>query len=219
MRIIYMLSGLDKEKGFYLNQIEYLKEDIMNNSNITFIASSFKNYEKTDIHFNKLLNFFKNICINFKNTYLIDYRINKKVAKENINNSDVIFIMGGDTHKEFKYIKEYNLIEVINKFNGTIIGVSAGSLNMSKNVCFLDEYQDYKIVKYKGIGLTNINIYPHFDIENEEFLNETLEVSKYTKLYALPNESFVRIMDDTTELVGDYYICENSKVVKGEQWK
>ena len=38
MSIIYMLSGFDKEIGFYRNQEIYLKKDIKDNSIIIFIA-------------------------------------------------------------------------------------------------------------------------------------------------------------------------------------
>ena len=122
--------------------------------------------------------------------------------------------MGGDTYSEFEYIKEYNIINTINYFGGIIIGVSAGSLNMSKDVCYLDEYRDFKIIKYKGLDLVDINIYPHFDLNDNDFLKETLEVSKYTKLYALPNESFIRIQDNKYDFVGDYYIVENGVINK-----
>lgn len=46
--INYLFSWLDKEKGFTQAQSKYLKEDIVNNSNITFIASLFDNYERND---------------------------------------------------------------------------------------------------------------------------------------------------------------------------
>ena len=124
--------------------------------------------------------------------------------------------MGGDTYNEFQYIKEYNLIKLIKNFNGIIIGVSAGSLNMSKNVCYLDEYSEYNLVQYEGLGLTNINIYPHFNINNKEFVKETLEVSKHKKLYALPNESFIVVKDNKYDIVGVYYIFENNDYVKGD---
>ena len=45
MKISYILSGIDREKGFYENQIKYLKKDIKNNSTITFISSTFNTHK------------------------------------------------------------------------------------------------------------------------------------------------------------------------------
>ena len=41
MKINYMFSRIDRDKGFNDNQKKYIKEDIKNNMSITFIASSF----------------------------------------------------------------------------------------------------------------------------------------------------------------------------------
>lgn len=215
-RIIYLLSGFDKDKGFYKNQKEYLKKDIKNNLEIAFIASDFNNYDKTDFFVSKLIDAFKEIEIVFKKINIIDYRTTKEKAKQIINKTDIIYIMGGDTYNEFEYIKEYNLINPISNFKGTIIGISAGALNMSENVCYLDEYRNFKLVTYIGLGLVNINIYPHFDLNDKDFVKETLEVSKNTKLYALPNESFIRVKDNKYDFVGDYYIVENEAITKYE---
>lgn len=216
MQTIYMLSGFDINTGFYQEQEKYLKNEIKNSHSIAFVVSDFIDNAKTDRHVNIIINSFNKIGISFNSVKIIDYRIDKNEAKEYIEKSDILFIMGGDTYNEFQYIKEYNLIKLIKNFNGIIIGVSAGSLNMSKNVCYLDEYKEYNLVQYEGLGLTNINIYPHFDINNKEFVKETLEVSKHKKIYALPNESFIIIKDNKYDIVGVYYIFENNDYVKGD---
>lgn len=44
--INYLFGGIDKEKGFTKEQGKLLKEDILSDSIITFVASAFDNYEK-----------------------------------------------------------------------------------------------------------------------------------------------------------------------------
>ena len=56
MKISYLFSGIDKEKGFNEVQAKYLKKDIKNNSNIIFIATIFDNFEKNDEQYNKIVN-------------------------------------------------------------------------------------------------------------------------------------------------------------------
>lgn len=216
--INYLMSGIDKENGFTNEQAISLKKDIKDNSVITFIASNFDNIEKTDKHKNLLVEAFNKVGINFKCEYLVDKRVTKEEVKELLNKSDIVFLMGGDTYKEMQSINEYNIKDNIIS-RDLIIGVSAGSLNQSKNVIYLDEYQDYKLVKYEGLGLVEFNIYPHLDLKNEEFLKEIFTVSNDRPLIALPNESFIRCENDKIEYHGNYYKVKNSVMnINGKEY-
>lgn len=217
--INYLFSGIDKVNGFTKEQATSLKKDIKDNSIITFIASDFDNTEKTDTNKKQLIDAFNNIGINFKCEYLVDKRVSKDEAKELLNKSDIVFLMGGDTYKEMKSINEYDIKEDITN-RKLILGVSAGSLNQSKNVVYLDEYQDYKLVKYEGLGLVDFNIYPHLDFKNIDFLKEVFTVSNDTPLIALPNESFIRCENGNIEYFGEHYNVENSTIdIKGYDYE
>ena len=216
--INYLMSGIDKENGFTKEQAKSLKKDIKDNSVITFIASDFDNIEKTDKNKNLLIDAFNKAGINFKCEYLVDKRVSKEEAKELLSESNIVFLMGGDTYKEMQSINEYDIKEDIIS-RDLIIGVSAGSLNQSKNVIYLDEYQDYKLVKYEGLGLVDFNIYPHLDFKNEEFLKEIFTVSNDTPLIALPNESFIRCENGNIEYFENYYKVKNSvMIINGKEY-
>lgn len=210
MRINYLFSGLDKVNGFTKKQKEFLKKDIKNNMNIVFIASSFDNYERNDIKHKELVKLFNDINIKFNNIYLIDNRIDSNKSKELIRNSDIIFLMGGDPKKEMDSIIEYDLVSDIKTKEGIIIGVSAGSMNQITNVIYKDEIDNNILVKYKGLGFFDTNIYPHVDINNKEYLQEIFEVSKYAKILGLPNSSFIRIENDKVDIIGEHYYIEYS---------
>lgn len=210
MRINYLFSGLDKVNGFTKKQKEFLKKDIKNNMNIVFIASSFDNYEINDIKHKELVKLFNDININFNNIYLIDNRIDSNKSKELIKKSDIIFLMGGDPKKEMDSIIEYDLVSDIKTKEGIIIGVSAGSMNQITNVIYKDEIDNNILIKYKGLGFFDTNIYPHVDINNKEYLQEIFEVSKYDKILGLPNSSFIRIENDKVDIIGEHYYIEYS---------
>lgn len=213
MKINYLFSGIDKEKGFTDIQRKYLKEDIKENSTIVFIASTFNN-ENNDFYYNKILGCFKNININFKESYLIDDRISKEESHNLIKKSNIVFLMGGDINLQMQSIIEYELKELLKNKEGIIIGVSAGSMNQASRVVYKDEFQNNIIFDYEGISLTNISIYPHLDFSNADYMNELLEVSNYTPLIALPNDSFIKIKDDVVEYIGDYYKVEKGILIK-----
>ncbi|MBQ8902163.1 MAG: Type 1 glutamine amidotransferase-like domain-containing protein [Bacilli bacterium] len=205
MKIEYLLSGFDKNVGFTGEVVSLFQQDIKDNSTITFIASSFDNYEKTDKHYNNLIKFFKDININFKNVYLIDNRITKDAAQKYILESDVVFLMGGDPEKEMMSIKEYDLVDILRESCGLTIGVSAGSMNMASYVCYLDEEKGIDILEYDGIGLTNLYIYPHLDLTNIDYIKEIFDVSKKKDLILLPDNSFIRIENGKEKIYGEHY--------------
>lgn len=208
MKINYLFSGIDKEKGFDDVQSKYLKQDIKENQIITFIASTFDNHEQNIMYKNKTLEFFSKINITFKENYLIDNNVTKEKAKDFIKKANIIYLMGGDTYLQNNSLDEYELKPLI-KEKSFIIGVSAGSLNQTKRVI----YQDYNDIKdYEGLGFTNISIYPHLDFLNIDYLKEIFKISKITKLVALPNSSFIRIENNKEMFIGDYYEIENEKI-------
>lgn len=212
MRINYLFSDISKEQGFNEIQREYLKKDIKNNDTIVFIATTFDDYEKNDLYYNNLIKHFKNIDITFYKAYLIDNRVAKDLAKDYILKSNIIFLMGGDTKKQIDSVKEYDLFEILKSKEGIILGVSAGSMNQSSRVVYKNDYNNYVIEDYEGLGYIDINIYPHLDFNNIDYLKEVFEVSNYTKTVALPNDSFIRIENNNIDFVGEYYTIQNSKI-------
>ena len=197
MKINYMFSRIDRDKGFNDNQKKYIKEDIKNNMSITFIASLFDEYERNDTQVKEIINVFKNIDINFKEVYLIDNRVSKEDAYKYIEKTDIVYLMGGSPQLEMKSIIEYNLFNILRDRNGITIGTSAGAMNQTDRVIYKDDFKNYELVDYQGLGFIDLNIYPHFDIDNKEYI------------VGLPNESFIRIKDNDIDFVGKHYFIEN----------
>ena len=212
MKIRYLFSGIDKKNGFNKNQEKYLKKDIKQNLIITFIASTFDDIKRNETQFIRTVKYFEKINIKFKEKYLIDNRVSIYDAKKYIQSADIIYLLGGSPFLQMKKINEYGLKEIIKDKSSIVIGVSAGSMNQAKKVIYKDEYEDNKILNYEGLGVSPVYIYPHLDFNDIELLKEIFEVSKLIKLVLLPNESFVRIVDDNIEFIGEYYIAENGAI-------
>ena len=203
----YLFSGIDKKLGFTKKQATYLKKDLHNNLVITFITSSFDNYQINDDYYNNMLNFFSNIKVKIKTSYLVDGRMTPKEAISHINESDAIFIMGGYPGEEMQNITKYKLAASLKKHQGIIMGVSAGSINMNKNICYIDK--DNKVTEYKGIGLTDFNIAPHLDLNNNAYMEEIYTVSKIRKTIGLLNDSFIIVDNKNIEIIGEYHYFDN----------
>lgn len=210
-KIEYILSGpsnFDNQLG------KLISKDTKDASSIVFVASSFNEYDNIDKYSKIILSWFKEIKINFKNIGIIDNRIDSVEASNLIEKADIVLLMGGDTLKQISYIKEYNLIKSLNKRTGITIGISAGAINMSEHVVLAKDESDNipSTVCYEGIGLTNINIEPHFDFINIEHNKDIFEASTSGKITCLPNESFIRIEEGKTEYYGPYYVIEDGNL-------
>lgn len=202
--IKYLFSNIDKVNGFSELQSKYLSKDLRNCNNILFVPSDYDN-EKYTIYKDKIISWFDNIGISFKENHLVS-------LDDELNDYDVIFLMGGNPIKQIEIINKINLKNLINKAKVVIV-VSAGAINLSNEAIYYNDYSE-KIEIYNGISLTDINVYPHFDINNKEFLEEVKMVSKIKTLIALPNESFIKLDDEQIEFCGDCYKVANDNIIK-----
>ena len=200
----YLFSNIDKVNGFSELQSKYLSKDLRNCNNILFVPGDYDN-EKYTIYKDKIISWFDNIGISFKENHLVS-------LDDELNDYDVIFLMGGNPIKQIEIINKINLKNLINKAK-VVIGVSAGAINLSNEAIYYNDYSE-KIEIYDGIGLTDINVYPHFDINTKEFLEEVKMVSKIKALIALPNESFIKLDDEQIEFCGDCYKVANDNIIE-----
>lgn len=144
-----------------------------------------------------------------------DYTITDK-SREDIENYlkdfDVIYMSGGNTFYFLKKIQESNCADVIRDFvkNGKIyIGTSAGSVVAGPDILPMRDLEKFnkvpKLEDYKGLGLVNFIIMPHWGSESfkNRYINERLEHSygEQYSLILLPNDSYVMVDDNRFEII------------------
>ena len=202
--INYLFSQIRKDTGFSDTQKEYLLKNIKSGMNIVFISSVPNNFKRMDEQVDRYTNAFSKIGIDFNSILSIDGRNTMEEAKSIIKNSDIVFFMGGSPELQMNFLNEYELAESI-QYTKIVVGVSAGSMNQGSRVVYKDDFDNYVIKDYKGLNLTNINIFPHYDINNQECLDEVEEVNKINSIICLPNESFIYIENGNVEIIGKCY--------------
>lgn len=206
-----LFSGLDKENGFNNMQSECLIKNIKDNSVITYIASDFDDIVKSKKYSSAMMRFFETIGIKFKKVNLVDSSVSINDAKEMLNSSNIVFLMGGSPYLQMKGINKYGLKDKIKTID-LVIGVSAGSMNQSKRVVYEDEDFDMKLYDYEGLGLVDFNIYPHLDFNNIELLKESFRISEIIPIICLPDDSFIRVIDSKIEYYGPHYSISNNEI-------
>lgn len=85
-------------------------------------------------------------------------------------------------------------------------------MNQSKRVMYKDDFENFKMKDYEGLGLVKINIFPHVDLNNSSIMNEVTEISKYMELILLPNDSFIRVYNNNIKFFGNYYLIKNKNL-------
>lgn len=206
-----LFSGLDKENGFNDMQSECLIKNIKDNSVITYIASDFDDIVKSKKYSSAMMRFFETIGIKFKKVNLVDSSVSINDAKEMLNSSNIVFLMGGSPYLQMKGINKYGLKDKIKTID-LVIGVSAGSMNQSKRVVYEDKDFDMKLYDYEGLGLVDFNIYPHLDFNNIELLKESFRISEIIPIICLPDDSFIRVIDSKIEYYGPHYSISNNEI-------
>ena len=218
MKKIYLFSGPGATEGFSKELLEELNIDLKNTKSITFITSSPNNHDK-NLKFiyggegiTGMINHLKEVH-SFEQVNVID-DLNKD--KNAIINSDVVYLLGGNHETQLNFIKENNFDEALKKFDGILLCTSCGAMNIARKSYYSKDEDIPKSFFYDGIGLIDITIDPHFDINNQEQVNENLKMSSNHMIYGVPNDAGIKIINNKLKLIGKIYIFEDGNLRIGE---
>lgn len=205
-----LISGSYKGLNLPKEIIEFIKKNIKDQKIISFIASDFEDNEGTKKFVDELVNLFEEHSVNFEKVHVIDSSKTQYEMHLNLEESNLIFLLGGDTLKQIKYIEKYSLKGLIKQENKIILGISAGAINLSSKVVLakdeLDNIPELSI--YEGIGISNINIEPHCDFKNKKHFLELEEASMYSPILLMNDDCFIIIEDDKYKYYGSYIILD-----------
>ena len=216
------IGGVKKENGnkipikfFEDNEfLKNLKRCIKNNRKFVLVASDSDNYEKNDLFLQMDIEALKLSGLTFEEYLVLDGR-----GKENITSilkdCDLIFLCGGNTLTQNKFFNSINLKKYLRDIDSVIVGISAGSINSAEDVYNSPESEEELNTSpyLKGLGLTTINIEPHFILENQNG-----DYNKKLQRNAILNESYNRTIIALTD--GSYILQTNSECkLYGESYK
>ena len=87
-------------------------------------------------------------------------------AKKLVEESDLIVLAGGHVPTQNAFFHKIRLPELLREYQGVVLGISAGSMNMAEVVYAQPEEPGESSSEYQkfipGLGLTNIQILPHY---------------------------------------------------------
>ncbi len=138
-------------------------------------------------------------------------------AAEDLTQWDVLILSGGHVPTQNRFFRELRLGERLAEFRGILIAWSAGSMNCAETVYAGPELEgeavDPNFQRWlPGLGITKVNIFPHFQSLREEKLDGLRLVEDITfddsvghSLLALNDGSYMFIDGGKTTVHGAAY--------------
>ncbi|ALS75743.1 cyanophycinase [Planococcus rifietoensis] len=156
--------------------------------------------------------------ISFDEYHLIDSNIEQEVAHALIRNASAIFLLGGDTLEQNRFLKDFKLAEPIKTSTALVMGASAGAINMSAKWKCSERfgYPEGMDIFCDGLSLDPFSVLSHFDLENNMALvqEELSALSDEMNVYASNKDCALRSKGGHIDILGDVYVMSRSNIRK-----
>lgn len=198
----YYCSGYDINNAFGHGLGTMFLNELKNTKNIVYIPGGADKMQKVREKYVPAFNqHFKNAGIQFDNSIIIDPEMSQVEAQNAVREASFIMLMGGDPFKQKELCKKLGLLEELKKYDGVMLGFSAGAMLMSKYIIITpcsEEYPEFHIEE--GLNLDGFSIYPHNNTNKEEY-PDTLVVGDET----YKKEDLIKVANQ----YGEYYLLQD----------
>ena len=149
-----------------------------------------------------------------RKTVMLDRRNASKV-RDFVKKADWIILCGGHVPTQNKFIHEIGLKELLDGYEGVVMGCSAGSMNCADLVYSHPELPGETVNPgyrrwLRGLGLTDINLIPHYhQVRNvildgkRLFEDVVFQDSHRHRFYTFPDGGYVMVKDGRSTLFGE----------------
>lgn len=201
--------------------LKCIKDSWKNDSKVMIISGSPEYYDKNDSVLFCLKGAFSLSGLSASAVLMCDER-NKEII-ECLPEMDVLILAGGHVPTQNSFMKTIELKERLQDWDGLLIAWSAGSMNCAEMVYAGPELPgeaiDPKFQRWiSGLGITKINIFPHFEALKDEMLDGMRLIEDITysdsmghEIIALNNGSFIVLDNGTDTLYGEAYSIKDGQ--------
>ena len=150
---------------------------------------------------------------------------NAQEAQLLIWQSDLIVLSGGHVPTQNLFFQQIRLGKLLKNYQGTILGISAGSMNCARRAYAQPEEPgesrpDFRRF-YPGLGLSEINILPHYQQVKDRLLDGKRLFEDVTYADSM-GESFLALVDGSfiledrgeTTLYGEAYALSDGRMIQ-----
>lgn len=200
--------------------VENLRRYMKPNSKLVIVAADPESADLNDEMRDTFAKCFAWHGLTLESAALLDGR-NAEYAEELIAGSDFVLLGGGHVPTENGFFKEIRLRELLEDYEGVVMGISAGSMNCADEVYAQPEMEGESVdPEYErfieGLGLTDVNVLPHYQKVKHYILDGRRLFEDITYLdsfghafFAIPDGSYVMQDADGAYLFGEgYCLCD-----------
>ena len=210
---------LNPENCFLVNLFSCLPE----NPPCLFVASAPDDADFTDHVAEEMAMCFRLAGMEFSQVTTLDRRTQEDAA-ELIADSDFIILCGGHVPTQNAFFQEIGLRELLEGYEGVLMGISAGTMNCADRVYLQPEEPGESAPEFErfaeGLGLTDINVLPHYQqVKDHEldglrlFEDVTYADSMGECFFALVDGSYLLIEEDGSHtLFGEAYCIQDGEI-------
>ena len=205
-RLYGFFSGFPTH-SFPVSIAELLCKELIQRNSLVFVSVWPSDHSKNDYESTGMHGMFAEIGLPFAQHHIIDDRMDSQLAEKIVFEASCIFLMGGHPGLQMQFLRDMGLDNVIRASSAPLFGVSAGAINMA--IHSLDTKESP--IPYKGLGLADITIKPHFELNNEQMLSSLLQISMNLPIYSTEDNSAIFVKGDKISTAGKIH-----RINKGE---
>lgn len=210
---------LNPANGF----VEALRMALPSPCRCLFVTSDRDNHAFTEGHGYAIKRSFEASGFSFSEYVLLDGR-NESEAAALVEKAELIILAGGHVPTQNRFFVHIGLRELMKDFGGTVLGISAGSMNSADTVYVQPELPgeslDPNFVRFTpGLALTKAQILPHYNQVRDNFLDGrrlfediTFADSFAQRFYVLNDGSYIHIENGCETMRGEARLIENGSI-------
>ncbi|MBR4459029.1 MAG: Type 1 glutamine amidotransferase-like domain-containing protein [Clostridia bacterium] len=186
---------------------QVLRENLPRRESLVFISAWPEDDARNDDDSDGMHEMFAERGMAFADHRVIDRRTGAADAVRLVRAADCVFLMGGDATLQMALIRDLGLAAELRASRAVILGVSAGSMNMGRQVADVWETKEL----YEGIGLTDITVKGHY-ADDAWFVPTLKELSATRPIVAMEDESAIFIQGEAVWSLGDIRWIDNGRI-------
>ncbi len=206
-RVLGFFSGFPNYR-FPYDVAKWLSEQLTHRDSLVFVSAWPDDYARNDSDSDGMHSMFEECNIPFTRHCVIDNRMEASHATKLIHEASCVFLMGGYPKLQLQLIRDKGLDIAICDSTAAVLGVSAGAINMAKRSLDTKESP----VPYDGLGLADITVKPHFNLENQRVLSTLLHISTELPICAMEDESAIFVAGDHISYTGLIHWVSKGKI-------
>ena len=210
---------IDGAPGAFLSNangfVDRIRECLPENPRALFIASDPDDHGGTCRFAAETCNAFALEGMAFSSYHVLDRRSARR-AYQLISMTDLIILCGGHVPTQNAFFRKLRLRHLLRHFDGTVMGISAGSMNCADTVYVQPEEPGESVPEFTrftpGLGLTGVNLLPHYQKVKDNILDGlrlfediTYADSMGNTFFALPDNSYFYQDEESLLLFGEGY--------------